>query len=121
MQFLWLKGLPFKFLFLAQRVWLGKVPIATIMNSWNANISQFCNCCSNPMIETIEHLFLKGEVTAHVWGYFTRAASITRPLIQLKQVVKMRWNKNGNSRLNVIFQVNPILCHHPSLRPGRES
>ncbi|KAH0691451.1 hypothetical protein KY289_018809 [Solanum tuberosum] len=106
---LWMKGLPFKFSFLTWRIWQGKVPVAVVMHSWNHNISQLCRCCSIPERETIEHLFLKGEIASIVWNYFGRAAGLTGSFVQLKQSVKKWWGASGNTRLNVVFQAVPIV------------
>lgn len=61
------------------------------------------------MIDTIEHLFLKGEMADQIWRYFAKAAGIIGPLVQVKQVVKRWWTEKADARVKVIFQVVPIL------------
>jgi len=65
LQSIWVTGL-FKISFLSWRIWLGKIPVAAVMNTWTPQISQDCGCCQVPMRETIEHLFLKGEIAEKV-------------------------------------------------------
>ncbi|MCD9641220.1 hypothetical protein HAX54_027290, partial [Datura stramonium] len=67
--------------------------MAAIMHLWNNNISQLCKCYFSLVVETIEHLLLKGEVAGQIWRYFTRAAGIIGPLIQLKQTVNKWWTE----------------------------
>lgn len=42
------------------------------------------------MTETLEHLFLKGEVAVFIWEYFSRAAGLLGPLVQIKQAIR-KW------------------------------
>jgi len=84
---IWVKGLPFKIYFFGWRVWTNKIPVAAVMARWNPNTSQFCSCCVVPVRETIEHLFLKGEMAISVWDYFSNAAGIIGPRIQVKQTM----------------------------------
>ncbi|KAG5577406.1 hypothetical protein H5410_057540 [Solanum commersonii] len=49
-------------------------------------------------METMEHLFLKGEIAYRVWQYFSSAAGIFGPWIQLKQSIKKWWDVQGNMR-----------------------
>lgn len=86
---IWSKRLPFKFSFLSWRIWLGKVHVSTLLHLWNPNISEDYGCCANPDRETIEHLFLKGEVADIVWTHYCRATSIIDQRLNLKQNVRM--------------------------------
>ncbi|KAH0679056.1 hypothetical protein KY284_020141 [Solanum tuberosum] len=68
LKLLWVKGIPFKFSFLAWRIWRGKIHVGKMMHAWNPLISQFCKCCSIPEVESLEHLFLKGEIATGIWN-----------------------------------------------------
>ncbi|KAH0665042.1 hypothetical protein KY285_026248 [Solanum tuberosum] len=109
LKLLWIKGLPFKLSFLAWRIWNGKVPVASLMHFWNPTISDNCMCCSIPVEETIEHLFLIGEVAARIWNHYSRAASLLGPMLNLKQTMRRWWSSEGSYRIQVIFQVVPIV------------
>ncbi|KAH0661891.1 hypothetical protein KY284_026822 [Solanum tuberosum] len=105
---IWVKGLPFKISFFGWRVWTYRVPVADIISSWNPNISPLCQCCKVPIRETIEHLFLLGEVATYIWDHYVRAAGILGPWIQVKYTMKKWWvaqgwlkcNTDGDSRGN---------------------
>ncbi|XP_015161594.1 uncharacterized protein [Solanum tuberosum] len=106
---LWIKGLPFKLSYLAWRIWNGKVPVASLMHSWNPTISQDCMCCSIPVEETIEHLFLKSEVAFRIWDHYSRVAGLLGPMINLKQTLRRWWSSNSSYRIQVVFQVVAIV------------
>ncbi|KAH0679665.1 hypothetical protein KY289_020902 [Solanum tuberosum] len=106
---IWVQDLPFKISFFSWRVWTNRVPVAAVIAHWNPNQSQLCLCCTVPARETMEHLFLKGEIANKVWQYFSSAAGILGPWIQLKQSIKKWWDIQGNTRQKVIFQAIPNL------------
>lgn len=56
---LWVKGLSFKFSFLAWRIWREKIHVANVIHAWNPNISQNSRCCNTPENKSINHLFLR--------------------------------------------------------------
>lgn len=101
---IWVTGLPFKISFFGWRVWSKRVLVAAVLATWNTNISPFCSCCVTPTSESLEHLFLKGEIATTVWKYFSNAAGILGPWIQLKQSMKKWWEAQGNSRQKLIFK-----------------
>lgn len=65
-------------------------------------------CCSIPVEETIEHLFLTGEVAARIWNHYFRAAGLLGPMLNLKQTMRKWWSSEGSYRIQVIFQVVPL-------------
>ncbi|KAH0683061.1 hypothetical protein KY289_020813 [Solanum tuberosum] len=68
---LWIKGLPFKFSFLAWRIWNEE--------------------------ETIEHLFLTGKVAIKIWNHYFRATGLIGPMLNLKQIMRRWWSSEGPS------------------------
>ncbi|WMV33517.1 hypothetical protein MTR67_026902 [Solanum verrucosum] len=99
---IWVQDLPFKISFFSWRVWTNRVPVAVVIAHWNPNQSQLCLCCSVPAKETMQHLFLKGEIANKVWQYFSSAAGILGPWIQLKQSIKKWWDVQGNTRQKMV-------------------
>lgn len=71
--------------------------------------SHNCNYCTIPGIETIDHLFLRGDTAATVWSHFSRGAGILGLTLNLKQVIRKWWTIAGNTRLKFVFQVVPIV------------
>ncbi|WMV30576.1 hypothetical protein MTR67_023961 [Solanum verrucosum] len=47
-------------------------------------------------------LILKGEIANKVWQYFSSAAGILGPWIQLKQSIKKWWDVQGNTRQKMV-------------------
>lgn len=60
-----------------------------------------------PVRETIEHLFLSGEVATSIWDHYVRAAGILGPWVQIKYTMKKWWVAQGNTRLRMVFQAVP--------------
>ncbi|KAH0712259.1 hypothetical protein KY289_008218 [Solanum tuberosum] len=104
---LWVEGLPFKINFFGWRVWTQRVPVAAFISSWDPNCSDLCRCCRVPVRESIEHLFLSGELTAFIWDYYARAAGLPGPWVQVKQTMKKWWDFQGNSRVKMVYQAMP--------------
>ncbi|PHU07815.1 hypothetical protein BC332_24304 [Capsicum chinense] len=102
---LWCKGLPFKYSFL-QRIWLIKVHVATLMHEWNPEFNPNCGCCTCPVRETIEHLFLKGDIAVKIWNHYCCGAGIIEPRLYFKQSVRLQ---ERNSSVKTIFTIIPIL------------
>ncbi|WMV32127.1 hypothetical protein MTR67_025512 [Solanum verrucosum] len=64
--------------------------------------------------ETIEHLFLKGEIATKVWNYVSQATVIIGPRNQVKQTMKKWWDAHRNSRQKEIFQAIPNIVLWPN-------
>jgi len=109
LQSIWVRGLPFKISFLNWRIWLGKIPVATIINTWNPQISQDCGCCQVPKRETIEHLFLKGDVANKVWSHYCTVAGLIDNRLNLKQSIRLWRDMEGNSRSKTVFHIVPFV------------
>ncbi|KAH0746169.1 hypothetical protein KY285_007826 [Solanum tuberosum] len=97
---LWVEGLPFKINFFGWRVWTQRVPVAAFISSWDPNCSDLCRCCRVPVRESIEHLFLSGELTAFIWDYYARASGLPGPWVQVKQTMKKWWDFQGWLKCN---------------------
>ncbi|GAV86744.1 hypothetical protein CFOL_v3_30170 [Cephalotus follicularis] len=41
------------------------------------SLASKCSCCSNPNIESLEHLLFQGEVGTNIWGYFNKALNLS--------------------------------------------
>ncbi|KAH0650670.1 hypothetical protein KY285_032001 [Solanum tuberosum] len=106
---LWVKGLPFKFSFLAWSIWRGKVHVANVIHAWNPNISLNCRCCNILENESINHLFLRGEIATRIWSYYSRTAGIIGIMLNVKQMVRKWWSTDGNYRIKLVYQAIPIV------------
>lgn len=79
------------------------------MNAWNPHISQNCRCYNIPVNESINHLFLRGEIATKIWYYYSRAAGIIALMCNVKQMVRKLWYTNGNYRIKLVYQGLPIV------------
>lgn len=109
LQSIWVRDLPFKISFLSWRIWLGKIPVATVMNTWNPQISQDCGCCQVPLRETIEQLFLKGEIAENVWSHYCNVVGLIDNILNLKQSIRLWKEQEGNSRSMVVYPIVPFV------------
>ncbi|XP_060182018.1 uncharacterized protein LOC132611633 [Lycium barbarum] len=73
---LWYKRLPFKIAFLNWRVMRKKLPLDDIVSKFGQNIVSRCNCCPNPQSETLDHLFVHGDIAKNIWQYFANSLGI---------------------------------------------
>lgn len=72
------------------------------MNTWNFNVSQFYIYCKDKEIETIEHLYLKVEISQALWQYFSTAAGF-KPLLYFKNNVRKWWGFDASSRVKGVY------------------
>ncbi|XP_059315804.1 uncharacterized protein LOC132066519 [Lycium ferocissimum] len=111
-QRIWSKGVPFKISFFLWRMWKAKIPVDDVLKRMNISIVSRCRCCLNSQSEeTMQHLFLTGNCAAEVWQYYTTAAGIIDPLIQLHQAVVKWWNMKCAIKLKQDFEAMPsFIC-----------
>ncbi|KAG5631889.1 hypothetical protein H5410_003606 [Solanum commersonii] len=86
----------------------GQVSVAALMHTWNPTASDLCGFCTSLVVESIEHLFKRGDIAQCVWRYFSDAADIS-PLPYLKQNIRKWWSLDCNPRKKVVYQVVPIV------------
>ncbi|XP_060183099.1 uncharacterized protein LOC132613057 [Lycium barbarum] len=85
---MWIKGVPFKTSFFLWRLWKFKIPVDEVLAIIGINVVSRCCCCRNSQQETIDHLFLNGEV---------------------KQAVQIWWNAHYHYKLKAIFKAAPSM------------
>lgn len=86
-------------------IWNSYIPVAVVMHQWNSEIDERCGCCTEPQVESIQHLFLQGEVAEMVWNLFCNAVSIVEHRLNLVQSVRL-WRKgNGDHKFMTVFYV----------------
>lgn len=59
------------------------------MNKWNPKTFNNCGCYNITERETIEQLFLKGEIADKVWNYYCGTTDIIYHKLNLKQNVRL--------------------------------
>ncbi|XP_060170537.1 uncharacterized protein LOC132601473 [Lycium barbarum] len=104
----WIKGLPYKISIFLWRVWFWKLLIDEVLQKMNISIVSRCLCC-HVQQETMDHVFLTGPFARRIWNYFSTAAGIMGPFIQIKQTILIWWNFNTVARLKALYQAIPLL------------
>ncbi|XP_060216553.1 uncharacterized protein LOC132644029 [Lycium barbarum] len=66
----------------------------TVSSAWEK-----IRCYAQPQQETLEHIFLTGDYATTVWNFFTNAAGIQGPFVQVKQAVKTLWDAKCSAKL----------------------
>ncbi|KAK6777553.1 hypothetical protein RDI58_024270 [Solanum bulbocastanum] len=68
---------------------LGDKPWWTMSITGKFNVkSAWDLCCFIPVKESIDHLFLTGEVAAKIWNHYFRVAGLLGPIHNLKQTIR---------------------------------
>lgn len=66
---LWHKAVPFKISFLTWRLCRGILQFNEAMTRFgnNINTNSDCLCCRTPSHDSMQHTFIEGEATNHIW------------------------------------------------------
>lgn len=73
---MWSKGVNFKMAFCLWRIWNGKIPMDDIVARNGCVIVSRGRCCRFPQQETLENLFLSGDLETLVWNRYTAARGL---------------------------------------------
>lgn len=83
--------------------------MATTIANWDRSVDPNCLCCTVPLPETVQHLFIDGDMAKKVWSYFASAAGIQGPFIQIKQTVQKWRDVQGNEVFKNVMVDVPII------------
>lgn len=76
------------------------------------NVVSKCNCCANPKSETINHVFMEGEVDKNVWKYFGDPIKIKTQATSVRHQMWNWWATNSNNPLHGKFcRVFPMIIN----------
>ncbi|XP_060202590.1 uncharacterized protein LOC132631010 [Lycium barbarum] len=64
------------------RFWKAKLPIDEVLVRIHIAVVSRCTCCSNPLQETVDHLFLTREFATKIWQYFINGVGLQGPFVQ---------------------------------------
>lgn len=59
---IWHPALPIKISFFMMRVLVSRVPVMEVLQRFGVYGPSMCSCCSNPGVETMDHVFCTGEL-----------------------------------------------------------
>ncbi|XP_060202283.1 uncharacterized protein LOC132630733 [Lycium barbarum] len=84
-----------------------KVPIDEVVASIGIPLVSKCCCCQNAQIETINHMFLCGELATKVWRYFNMGAGLSMNCVQVKQAIRSWWEAKCHFKMKTIYKAVP--------------
>lgn len=106
---IWLKGLPFKIVFLMWRVCKRRITIGEVLMQMRVVEGVTCCCCSTDAVENFQHLFYDCPDSKMVWNYFATAFCVQGPFIQLRSNILKWWQADCAPKLMIIFNIIPAM------------
>ncbi|XP_060183756.1 uncharacterized protein LOC132613647 [Lycium barbarum] len=94
------------------RIWKLRLPLDDILKRIKIAIVSRCYCCDNPQHEeTVQHLFLIGNLATSVRLYYTSVVGGIGPMVKLHQTVWKWWDFNCSPKLKPNKQVaSAFIC-----------
>ncbi|XP_060177843.1 uncharacterized protein LOC132607783 [Lycium barbarum] len=112
---MWISGVPFKISFFFWRLWKYKIPVGEVVKRIGVDTEARFYCCDHRQYETVDHLFVTGNISKKVWTYVKTAIGITTQFQQVKQILQIwKWRNKvlhgGKMSINkVIYEINMII------------
>ncbi|KAH0661911.1 hypothetical protein KY284_026842 [Solanum tuberosum] len=109
MNYIWIKGLPFKISFFLWRVWRKRIPTDDVLKKMKVNMVSKCYCCDVGEEETIHHLFLTAPIAQQLWNHFASCAGINIEGLHLQQLITTWWEWPAKHKLKQILNAMPAI------------
>ncbi|XP_060212008.1 uncharacterized protein LOC132639585 [Lycium barbarum] len=106
---IWISGVPFKISFFFWRLWKYKIPVGEVVRRIGIDTEATCYCCDHRQYETVDHLFVTGNIATKVWTYVKTVAGITTQFQQVRQLLQVWWNTDCPSKFRPIFKAIPMV------------
>ncbi|XP_060177865.1 uncharacterized protein LOC132607803 [Lycium barbarum] len=106
---MWTLGVPFKISFFFWRLWKYKIPVGEVVRRIGVDTEATCYYCDHRQYETVDHLFVTGNIATKVWTYVKTAVGITTQFQQVRQLLQVWWNTDCPSKFRTIFKVIPMV------------
>ncbi|WMV13671.1 hypothetical protein MTR67_007056 [Solanum verrucosum] len=105
---IWHKQVPFKASFLLWRALKFKLPTNDKLSSFGVQPTT-CSCCIRSGWDDIEHIFVSGNFTAHIWRYFSGLLGIIHNPRPLNNLLMSWWGMAAKNEVHkLIIQTLPI-------------
>ena len=110
----WHPSLPLKISFFLLRLLRSRLPLDSEMGKFGVTGPSKCFYCTEPRVETLDHIFCEGEVAEAIWNFFEFPVGISNPRVSARGCMASWWFRSGgNVRLRFVYQVVPaIICWH---------
>ncbi|XP_060210732.1 uncharacterized protein LOC132637695 [Lycium barbarum] len=90
---MWISGVLFMISFFFWRLWKFKLLVGEVVRRIGIDTEARCYCCDHRQYETVDHLFVIGNVATKVWTYAKTVVGITIQFQQVKQVLQSYSNE----------------------------
>ncbi|XP_060216631.1 uncharacterized protein LOC132644094 [Lycium barbarum] len=101
---MWISCVHFKISFFFWRLWKYKIPVGEVVRRIGVDTKATCYCYDHRQYETVDHLFVTGNVATKVWTYVKAAVGITTQFQQVRQILQVWWNADCPSMFRTIFK-----------------
>ncbi|XP_060202517.1 uncharacterized protein LOC132630953 [Lycium barbarum] len=91
------------------KLWKYKIPVGVVVRRIGVDTEATCYCCDHRQYETVDHLFVTGNVAIKVWTYVKTAVVITAQFQQVRQLLQIWWNTDCPSKFRTIFKAIPMV------------
>ncbi|XP_060190723.1 uncharacterized protein LOC132619998 [Lycium barbarum] len=106
---MWISGVPFKISFFFWRLWKYKIPVGEVVRRIGVDTEATCYCYDYRQYETVDHLFVTGNVTTKVWTHVKTAVGITTQFQQVRQILQVWWNADCPAKFRTILKAIPMV------------
>ncbi|GAV67199.1 zf-RVT domain-containing protein [Cephalotus follicularis] len=76
-KYIWNAFIPTRIAFFIWKAVFNGISVDKNIQQRGISLASKCTCCSNPNIESLEHLLFQGEVGTNTWGYFSKALNLS--------------------------------------------
>lgn len=90
-KFLWHIGIPLKWSIVVWKVLHGKLPFDLNLQHKGIHLASKCICCSNPSVESLNHVFVGSDFAQKVWKHFEFKMGIISRASLLCQKINEWW------------------------------
>lgn len=107
---LWDKSIPFKHSFISWRIFFGHLPFRGALSRFGNNEDVDSVCCLVHQNDSIQHTFVEGKDTEHIWKTMGALLGIRHDIMSTEGVFNKWWSIKPKNRVHrLIIQATPIM------------
>lgn len=105
-RYCWNKYIPSRIGFFLWRLSRNALPVEAKLRSMGFSLPSKCVCCVNPAVETLDHLFVAGEVASGIWQHFAGLFQLRTQIQSINELIEVWFH---NTSLNNVLGVTKNL------------
>ncbi|XP_071933913.1 uncharacterized protein [Coffea arabica] len=106
----WHASVLVKVSFFMLRLLLNCLPLDDVLAARGFHLLSKCSCCQQSTIESLQHLFVEGDLAAAVWRFFGLPCGLAMNVEHVRGWMGRWWLRQVKSeRLRFVFRLVPIL------------